>query len=95
MPSMHVAVATLIALAAGSYRRWLGLALAPVVPVIWIGSIHLGWHYAVDGQLAVPLVLGIWAVSGWVVTRIGISDVEAHDATTPEPATVFPLEADG
>lgn len=67
MPSMHVAVATLVALAAWTYQRWLGGLLAPVILIIWIGSIHLGWHYAVDGLVAFFLVLIIWWYSGRIV----------------------------
>lgn len=74
MPSMHVSVATLIALAGYSWQRWIGLALTPFVVVIWIGSIHLGWHYALDGIVAAIMTLLIWALSGNVVKKLGISD---------------------
>lgn len=69
MPSMHVALAVLLGVAAYSYKRWLGWVLAPVALVIWIGSIHLGWHYAVDGLVSLILTLAIWRASGALVAR--------------------------
>lgn len=74
MPSMHVAVAALVALAAWSYQRWLGILLAPFVLIIWIGSIHLGWHYAIDGPVALLLTMVIWWLSGIIVSSLGIVD---------------------
>lgn len=70
MPSMHVAVATLVALVAWSYKHWLGLLLVPCIFIIWVGSIHLGWHYAVDGIVAFFLVLIVWWCSGWIVRTL-------------------------
>ncbi len=64
-PSLHVAGATLCALLAwhaGRYVRWMGIAL---VGVILIGSVHLGWHYAVDGYFSVAATVLIWKIVGW------------------------------
>lgn len=35
--------------------------------VVRIASVHLGWHYALDGAVALLLVLPIWKISGWLV----------------------------
>jgi hypothetical protein len=70
MPSMHVTIAVLMACAARRIDRRLGHALAAFAAVIWIGSIHLGWHYALDGLVALPLTLAIWRASGWLVDRV-------------------------
>jgi hypothetical protein len=45
--------------------------------VIWIGSFHLGWHYALDGLVSVALTFAIWALCG----RIAI----ALDRKSPQP----------
>lgn len=60
MPSMHVSIATIIALLLRRLRlAWIGW---PFLAVIWIGSIHLGWHYAVDGIVSFAGTVTIWAV---------------------------------
>jgi membrane-associated phospholipid phosphatase len=81
MPSMHVAFSILFALGLRRLsRRWYYVALVYAF-VIWVGSIYFGWHYAVDGVFAVPLVLVIWKVSGRISTAL-IAHV--HSITTPE-----------
>jgi len=65
MPSMHVAMATLFALVCWRTRRWLGIVMTIYAAVIVIGSVHLGWHYAVDSYAGVLGMLLIW----WLVGR--------------------------
>ncbi len=63
MPSMHVAVAVIIACVAwqfGGVRRWFGVMFAAS---IFIGSIQLGWHYASDGLIGGSLALLFWRAS--------------------------------
>jgi PAP2 superfamily len=64
MPSVHVAVALLFALAGWETNRVAGLALSAYALVVLIGSVHLGWHYAVDGYLAAVLTAAIWVGCG-------------------------------
>lgn len=66
MPSLHVAVATLQALLAWRVSRRLGWLLTAYAAVILVGSVHLGWHYAIDGYLSIALSLAIW----WLVGRL-------------------------
>lgn len=67
MPSMHVAVACLFWLAmrraAPRAARWFGLFLV----LIWLGSVHLAYHYAVDGLVSVVAVAMLWRLSAAVV----------------------------
>lgn len=64
MPSMHVAAATLFACGAWQIHRVLGLAFTIFAGVIWWASVHLGWHYFVDGLVAIPATVGIWWMCG-------------------------------
>jgi PAP2 superfamily len=64
MPSMHSAVALLLALTLwnrGTFLRWIGISH---VVLIFLGSVHLGWHYAIDGYLGWALALMFWKVAG-------------------------------
>lgn len=71
MPSMHVAIAVLLALfVRRSARKFQALAWA-FVAVIYIGSIHLGWHYATDGVVSAAGVVFIWKATGAYVTWLG------------------------
>ncbi len=69
MPSMHNGSALLFALAGYQVSRFAGHLLSAHAVLIFIGSIHLGWHYAVDSYLAWALTLVIWfammPVSRW------------------------------
>jgi hypothetical protein len=63
MPSLHVALPVLYALAAWKLDRRLGILFAAYALLIFLGSVHLGWHYAVDGYvtlLIVPMVWWLW-----------------------------------
>lgn len=69
MPSMHNAICVLMFLAArhaGAVLKWLAAAYALI---IFVGSVHLGWHYAVDGYVSAIIVLGIWKFTGWHTKR--------------------------
>jgi hypothetical protein len=67
MPSMHVAMATLFAIAAFRFSRTLGWIFAAYAVIIWIGSVHLGWHYAFDGIAGAAMMAGVWHLSGKLV----------------------------
>lgn len=61
MPSMHMATATLLVIAAWK-TRWLWLAL-----MFWLltffGSVYLGYHYAVDAPAAVAVAIPCWMLA--------------------------------
>ena len=60
MPSLHNAVATLYALAAFRVGRLLGWSMTGYAVLIFVGSVHLGWHYAVDGLIGATAMALIW-----------------------------------
>lgn len=64
MPSMHVAMATLFCIAGFQTNRLLGFAYGLFLCLIIVGSVQLGWHYAVDGYVSIVLVLVLWRLTG-------------------------------
>lgn len=72
-PSMHLAMATLMAVAWVRVSRWL-LPLGVVFLVVTqIGSVHLAWHYAIDGYVSIVFVLSAWWAAGRVVRLRAVS----------------------
>lgn len=69
MPSVHNALAVLFAIAGWKVNRILGCLFGAYAALIWIGSIHLGWHYAIDGLLAAAMTVLIWVAAGRLVER--------------------------
>jgi TRAP-type C4-dicarboxylate transport system permease small subunit len=71
MPSMHVAGAMLFALLGWRTHRLLGILLSVNVALILVATVHLAWHYALDGYIAVLGTLAIWWATGAVIGRDG------------------------
>jgi hypothetical protein len=69
MPSIHVAMAFLMALLGWRIHRALGVALTAYVVAILIASVHLGWHYAIDGYAGIIGTYAIWRAVGWALAR--------------------------
>ena len=69
MPSMHVSFASLFAIVGWKTDRRLGMMLGAYAAVILLGSVHLGWHYAIDGYFAIAATGLIWWGVGWMQRR--------------------------
>jgi hypothetical protein len=65
-PSLHVAMATLWAIVAFQRSVRLGIAALAFLAFVLVGSVALGWHYAVDGYVSIPLTILIWKIVGWL-----------------------------
>jgi hypothetical protein len=81
MPSVHNGLAALFALAAFRINRKAGWAMTAYAALIWLGSIHLGWHYAVDGLASFLLAFGIWRASGRIATWLERPSPHARNAS--------------
>ena len=71
MPSMHVAMAALFVMLSRHYGRTLFILACVFCFSILLGSIHLGWHYAVDGYVSIALVPLIWWLAGLYASYVG------------------------
>jgi hypothetical protein len=71
MPSLHVAIAFLFVLVSNSVHKILCIIFLYYAIFIFLGSIHLGWHYAIDGYVAIFGVLVIWKLSNKLLNLIG------------------------
>lgn len=87
MPSLHCALTMFIVLVVWKkFGPGWQFALAVAYHfVILIGSVHLGWHYAVDGLLSSVLVPPLW----WAVGRL----VSAVEGPRQPIASVLPKPA--
>ena len=66
MPSMHVSLAVLFWLGMRQVSKGAGRFFGVFAILIFIGSIHTGYHYAVDGIIAAIVTWAIW----WLVGRV-------------------------
>lgn len=89
-PSLHVGFAALFAASAWRWRR-LRWVLIGFTALIQIGSVHLGWHYAVDGYFAIALVAVLWNGVGWLLPDEPWPDEAAPAEGDPSSA---PAEGD-
>ena len=66
----NLSIAVLLALVGWRANRSLGIFLWLHALAIFIGSVHLGWHYAVDGYASIIGTIAIWKFSGYLVRNI-------------------------
>ena len=75
MPSMHNAVCCLYVLATGRAKFLLRVGARIFAAAIFIGSVHLGWHYFVDGLFAWVAATAVWWLAGLYLRRVGYPSV--------------------
>jgi hypothetical protein len=63
-PSLHLANATMFVLLSWSLGRWLRVAAVAFCAITLVLSVHLGWHYAVDGYFSIAATLLVWHLVG-------------------------------
>jgi hypothetical protein len=85
MPSLHNAIAVLYAFSLFRFGRAWGAAGCAFAFIIFVGSIHLGWHYAVDGIVAAIAMAGIWWGAGLYLERSGYAAAVARPSAAAAP----------
>jgi len=70
MPSMHVALATMNVLFLSRLSKWLIVPGIAFLLAILVGSVHFGWHYAVDGYVSLIIVPLIWKATGYLYAPV-------------------------
>jgi hypothetical protein len=66
MPSMHLTAGTLCLCAIWGQGRWWRVTGLTFLLVMLVGSIHTGWHYAVDSYVGIVCALVFW----WITCRV-------------------------
>lgn len=74
-PSLHLAMSTLFFLAAHRFNRVLGRVMLGYLVMTMLGSVHLGWHYAVDGYFSIIATTAIWKMVG---VRLKIAEQQTN-----------------
>ncbi len=78
LPSLHVGVLTLFALSTWRWRA-VSVLLWLLVAVTFVGSLALGWHYAVDGYAGALLA---WIA--WRIARLAVDESPDRGSTVLE-----------
>lgn len=73
MPSMHVAISFLLMLFGWRKGLYFGLAYTAFFIAILLGSVHLLWHYAIDGYVSIIATWIIWIVCGKLANSQALS----------------------
>lgn len=67
MPSMHCAIAFLYWIAVRRIHSGWGAFFGVFFFITWISSVHLAYHYAVDGMVSLLAVAAIWGASQRII----------------------------
>lgn len=84
MPSLHVAIALWVALVIRSFVPKAAFVGFAYFALILLGSVLLGWHYAVDGIVAIGIAKFAWTVAPRLVRgRAGVPFRDAAGMAVP------------
>ena len=72
-PSMHIASTWIVARLCFALGKRAAIFGGIFLGIIFIGSIHLGWHYALDGYLAAAGAWVLWRIVGWWLNRPAVA----------------------
>lgn len=86
MPSMHVSMAFLFWLAIRQVSPTAGKIFFAFFVLIWIGSVHLAYHYAVDGLVSIIATAAIWRFVNAIIEVWDIARLRTAGVPEPEPA---------
>jgi membrane-associated phospholipid phosphatase len=67
---MHIAIAFLLVLYVARFSRILGAIFLAYCAMMMISSVYLGWHYAIDGYVAISVTWLIWRLSEPLVKKL-------------------------
>ena len=81
-PSMHVAIALWVAIVVRSQLPRLQILAWIFFAVVLVGSVHLGWHYALDGVASILLVGANVAIANRLTNLRFTPPVRARSAPT-------------
>jgi len=70
MPSLHVATPTLLLLAGIRRYPWMRWPGVLYIAVTVVAAVHLGWHYAIDGYVAILAVWVYWTIAPMIEWRV-------------------------
>jgi PAP2 superfamily len=77
MPSMHVSKAFVFYLAMRHVSKIGAWALGAFVVLTFVGCVHLGYHYAIDGYASIVFTALLWKLAGWLVASKYASPTQA------------------
>jgi hypothetical protein len=82
---MHVSMATLFALSISKVSRVAGIGAWLCMATILVASVHLAYHYAVDGYVAIAATVAIWALARPLARMVVRGRGSASEALQPGP----------
>ena len=86
MPSMHVAMASLVAMVAFRIDWRLGIPFTAFAMTIWLSTVFFGWHYFVDGPVGALMMFAIWTLAKPIAARVYPGRAPAESCDIPDDA---------
>ena len=88
MPSLHIATTVWMVVAVWQFARRWTLPMAAVGGLIFLLSISLGWHYAIDGIVGGAGTIAIWWIAWVLLDRVPASARRSPSLSTDPNAAV-------